>query len=1106
MALVKQKKDEAALLSRLEWEALAARTEFPEPGEITRAMTDKAATQANPGLGDILLAKVDRLGHRDKFPRPYDWENLIAQLEPGEELLWIVEKSVVPDSTGSLTDDALRLYLGVRFGLNEPRGKLDLDEVKHRRKRFEVLSNSFARRAFPESTLTLLAVGPSDTSAGASAPRPGAEGRGDSVVELLEGWSRQWGSQVSCVAGVPSPKDLEGDRLVAERDEEARPFASLNDVGDALDQEGAFAIVFSVTRAPSSEILERFRAKAVLRDHVRPHIKLEIGRNESQGKQTGTQKTITTSAGTSEQEARWLVPRLAQALCGSQPAGGAVQPGTPWWPPERLLQPGRTTNYRSGKEQKLQPKRLLQPGRTTTTQETKATGSTESTTDQRGSSVSISKMNTLLEFLDSSLDQSMKHLQMAMGTGGYFGCAMVYAEDRHVSRRIGRSLAAVLSGSKSHLRPLQILPFNGDGCMFQLNRNIATHDMLARVGVYLELLDCEQAGRLLLLPDSELSGLKMRRSVFYGRPGLAADLPKPRVEIGTLAVARPSVDSRRFPTTTPEDRSRGRFRMSLKDLYSHLLVVGTTGSGKTLRAARILNGIEPDDACRVIVIETAKKTYRDLLRRGGRAPRVFTLGDSRHSPFRINPFYFDPGTSLKQHISVLADAMCELLPVEALIGPKLREAIERCYIECQWDIETGEPIGGDFSQAVYPDMVRFNVAVHDVCRTLEDYGPEVRSNYKGALLNRARIFIDDLYQDIFAFDGNRPFNELFDRDTIIEMEEMPPSEINMPAFIVSLVLQRLRAFRFLTQSRAARPPGASAGAVPATDATASMGRAGVGGATVPSLTPDYPPVLLVIEEAHNVLHRKFESERSEREAGKGKRLVEQVSRLMMEGRALHIGVMVVDQSPKNLADAVVANANTKLVFRQEAGDETKAIGTALGLPETDWPDLQRLEDGECIVKCKAWPSPVKLASLNADEIPQEQGHPEAYTPTRPPRYGEVMRLLNGQAVAQKTLASAPGQSVPASLEMVRFLLGKRALEASSPSVDAARAALAIRDRRDLEEYFLPAAQDLDRLREGLREASGALDGGTDAELPDQRREALRAASAALRAACKGDSA
>jgi hypothetical protein len=342
-------------------------------------------------------------------------------------------------------------------------------------------------------------------------------------------------------------------------------------------------------------------------------------------------------------------------------------------------------------------------------------------------------------------------------------------------------------------------------------------------------------------------------------------------------------------------------------------------------------------------------------------------------------------------------------------------------------------------------MIRFNLAVHETCRNLDDYGPEVRANYKGALLNRARIFVDDVYQDIFATSGNMTFGEIFAEDTIIEMEEMPPSEINMPAFIVSLVLQRLRAFRFGIQAEAAK--------------LEHEGNT----AAVEALHAANPPVLLVVEEAHNVLHRKFEQSQSDREAGKGGRLVEQMGRLMAEGRALGIGVMVVDQSPKNLADAVIANANTKIVFRQEDGEETRSIGTALGMAEDDWPDLLRLDDGECVVKSKAWPTPVKLAALDRTECPEQLRHPAAYAESPPLTYGKWEHLLSTSRhgwspppSSHRTLAKALLHACRDDMDLVRYALAKHWLRLSEQ--ERAAQALAVTDYAQLKEYLLLCAK------------------------------------------------
>ena len=132
--------------------------------------------------------------------------------------------------------------------------------------------------------------------------------------------------------------------------------------------------------------------------------------------------------------------------------------------------------------------------------------------------------------------------------------------------------------------------------------------------------------------------------------------------------------------------------------------------------------------------------------------------------------------------------------------------------------------------------------------------------------------------------------------------------------------------------------------------------------------PSAKRFLVAIEEAHNVLARKFAEKTDESQSGKGGHLVNQVVRLLAEGRGLNIGIMVIDQSANTIAPAVIANSNMKIVFRQEDGEEIRTIGTAIGLQEDDWPDLQKLGTGECIVKSKSSFKPVKLAPLSGNDM------------------------------------------------------------------------------------------------------------------------------------------
>lgn len=855
-------------------------------------------------LCDVMLAEVKRLGHIDKVPRSYDWEDLLPTLRPNEELLWIVRKAK------SASD--FKLYIGVKYNRNDLGSP---EALRAREERFQILVNSFAKCLFPESEVQRIY----------NCHDYLTDKRRDTVGDVLNKLRSATRSEdltvseqmkaIYCISGMPSPKDLEIDRIVADRKEENRSFLSLNDaIEPHLYTDSAFTVVFSVSSASASDIRESFNEKFQLRNAIKPFLDSEIAFSENLT--TGDAISITPEHETTSETAatkRGLAPELWKSL--------------KYWRSTYKATPSNTTN----KMPELK--------------------SRSSHSDiNRGKSQTIHISRSDLKFVDEHLDKELRHLQQTLGAGGYYATAMVYAEKGYIGESIARSIRATLSGSHSYLAPLKIIQFDSAG-FFHLCCNRPVASILHELGARPLVLNRDNACLALLLPDADLPGCSLKKSVFYARPKPAERVTyesgktiSPMISFGTGAYYDGGITEPALLSAGYEDTFD--FVIPESDIFSHTFIVGAPGGGKSKRAGYILNHVPGD--VRLVVLETAKREYAEVLHRPDRKLVRYTLGNSNDYPFRINPFFFDPGTGLKQHIAVLADAIADLLPMEALIGPKLREAVERCYRRCGWDIETGELLAlADNASPRYPDMLMFNSEVAKVCEGLSDYGPEVRSNYTGALKNRASIFIDDIYQDIFAFDGNKPLDELFppDADVVIEMEDMPPSEINMPAFIISIVLQRLRAYRFLWNRKAER-----------LEDPAKKKEAGKANRFV-----------IAIEEAHNVLSRKIEqSGGDERQSGKGAHLLSQVLRLLAEGRGLGLGMVIIDQAAHAIAPSVLADTNTKVVLRLEDGEEIKTIGTSIGIDEKDWPDLQRLATGECIVKTKASPVPVKLAPLKIE--------------------------------------------------------------------------------------------------------------------------------------------
>jgi len=737
-----------------------------------------------PGICDLQLAKVSRLGRRERFPRPHDWENLLPMLAAGDELLWIARKY----------SSRFDFYFGLKrnsFCIEDP------GAVVHRKSEFRSILSHFKRRAFPESIAETL----------------------DSreIRQTTEGILSQSNGMVTVISGVPSPKAVEEEQLHQNRDEAVRLFASLNDVLEPFLEEDPFTIVFTLCRATGGQIAEEISKWTQVVDLLRPLTERQDTGSESKTKGGQRSKTQGTSDSESETE-QWQILRKFGALFT-----GTHQYGT------------------------RKPRRVVGPGRTVTKGQNASESEGSNWSTQEGTSSAVTHVNSRLRLIHDAAERLLKHLRQTPGTGGYFVSASVYAEGEPVGRKIGKALAGALSGADSYIRPFQIVSYRGEVVDLPLRRAAPVSRFLKGIA----LLNNSQASQFLMVPEADMPGIAIKKNVFYGQSALSETKGRAgATDIGSSAY----LEDTRY---SPEEKA---IRVPHQDLLSHVLVTGTTGSGKTVRTTQILNSLDPEKF-RLIVIETAKKTYRHKLNRGGERPQVFTVGVSDRHPLRINPFYFDEGTSLKRHVSVLSDALSDLLPVEALIGPKLREAITSCYFRLGWNFENSKyERDGD---PIYPTMIDFNVEVLRLCERLQ-YGPELTQNYLGALTGRARLFIDDIYQDIFAAGGNLPFDKLFWKDTIIEMDELPPSEIQMPGFLLSVIIERLRAF----QSAA--------------------------------ISKDPPAWLLVVEEAHNLLSRKLEDPARGNEMGSGSRLLEQVVRLLQEGRELGIGVFVIDQSPRSL--------------------------------------------------------------------------------------------------------------------------------------------------------------------------------------------------------------
>ncbi len=839
----------------------------------------KGVPVLNPGLGDIQIAEVTTIGHSGKYLQAYHWENLLPMLRAGEELLWIVRK----------TGNKFQLYLGLKAAggfISSP------DTVRNRRSHFSAILEQFRRRSFPSSLVRELKSN-------------------ETARILLE--TRKLapeGAGVTMVSGLPSHKTLSPDDLIAVRDDQKRPYASVNDALEAFIDSQDFAIVFSLCPATPAELNTRIRAATDLRTRISSQVRTQEGKTtekheesaEIQGRSVSQAKSH--EEGTSDTRTHSVNVSAQGSFMGVRIGGG----------------------YSHSKAHTTQVSYSTTDTDTESSQLSRGIGTSES------KNITLTKINAWLELKDKHLATVIDHLTDAGGTQAYFGLISIFSGSPELGNRIGKALAGSLAGSHTHLHPFHVIQYGGRDPDFQLNYAVSAKDGIRGIAI----LKPEHACQLVMLPGSDLPGVHLKQNVFYGLP----DRPSGTefTQLGTSAYLQPLPSPYKKETNDCAEPTRSTaVSIPSEDMLTHVLITGTTGSGKTLRAIEILNGLDPEKF-RIVVFETAKKTYRQYLCRQGQRPRILALGGSAGAErFRINPFYCDNPPLLKRHVSILADALADLLPMEALIGPKLREGILNAYYSFGWNIDTGEFSGKGTPS--FPSLVDFNIEMKRIASAL-NYSEEINQNYRGALLGRARLFLDDLYQDIFSHDGCASIDDLLATDTVFELDDLPPSEINMPAFLVSILLERLRA----SQAKKA--------------------------------ASDRKKIIVVIEEAHNLLGRQLEERQQQDETGGAHFLLKQLVRLLQEGREIGIGMMIVDQSPQNLSSAVLKNTNTKLVHRLVDGDELRVVGSAIGLREEEWPDLMELRERECVLKTRSEGKALLLASAPIPErLPSLSGAP-----------------------------------------------------------------------------------------------------------------------------------
>lgn len=409
-------------------------------------------------------------------------------------------------------------------------------------------------------------------------------------------------------------------------------------------------------------------------------------------------------------------------------------------------------------------------------------------------------------------------------------------------------------------------------------------------------LNTEELAIVMNLPRHEIQGVSVRQTVPFGvnyRPPREAE----KITIGRILVKRALGSSLIYSIPAPL-------------LKKHLFVCGVTGSGKTNTCIRLLRALDKP----FMVIEPAKTEYRQMLARDSDV-KVFTLGDERCSPFRINPFAFVRGGSLLTHIDCLKSVFNGAFPMYAAMPYILEEAILEVYLDKGWNLvdSTNRFMKSEQDR----DFDYYLPTMKDLYRKIEEvvkrkrYAEEASTNYRASLQARVSSLMVGSKGAMLNTRHSTPLEELLRSKVVIELKNLGDDEEK--CFIMGLLLSSIYEYR------------------------ECRGRLG-----------SELQHILMIEEAHRLLKRTPDYVSPEVGNSRGK-AVDAFANMLSEVREYGQGVVIVDQIPTKLASEVIKNTNTKIVHRTLAQDDRLCVGETMNLNEAQTKELALLPVGEAVI-------------------------------------------------------------------------------------------------------------------------------------------------------------
>ena len=524
------------------------------------------------------------------------------------------------------------------------------------------------------------------------------------------------------------------------------------------------------------------------------------------------------------------------------------------------------------------------------------------------------------------LEQQMKRYEKGTALGMWDFAAYVLSEDQNVANNVAHTYLALTQGEESYMSHSAINLWRGDlgeesgdareicsylrelrHPLFGMNPSLVDTDSTLLVYPNLVNATTSLSGKELAyslnFPQKSVTGLPVLECAEFGRnivtyDGNTSDLYD--VNIGKI-----------FHMNHEETTD---VKLSSQSLASHTFITGSTGSGKSNTIYQILNEVS-SDGVKFLVIEPAKGEYKNVF---GNDDDVNVFGTNpKITPLlKIDPFSFPAEIHVLEHIDRLVEVFNVCWPMYAAMPAVLKNAVERAYEDCGWDLITSS---NQYDDSYYPSFADIARNVKQIIDSSE-YDSENKGAYKGSLLTRLQSLTNGINGMIFTNEAI-PDRQLFDENTIVDISRVGSSETK--SLIMGMLVLKLQEYRMSSET--------------------------VMNSRLKHIT--------VLEEAHNILKRTSTEQVTEGANLIGKS-VEMISNAIAEMRTYGEGFIIADQAPGLLDMASIRNTNTKIIMRLPDQSDRELVGLAASLNPDQIKELAKLPRGVAAIYQNEWIQPV----------------------------------------------------------------------------------------------------------------------------------------------------